>query len=249
MCLLMILHRVSAQAPLMLAANREEYFDRPFDGPRLLPGPPRTLFGTDRRAGGTWLGVNQHGLVAAVTNRLKSRLPAQPRSRGSLCLDLLRCRNATEAAQAALAELHTDRYAGANFVCLDREQGFVISAGDELIEHRLGPGVHLLTNGDLNDGHDMRQQYARTLLAPRFPGRPDEFIAAAKTILSTGLDPEEKRTIVVRTPERGTVCSTILTLAQPAERSSYLYAPGPPDQTPFEDHSAELRELLREGAG
>lgn len=244
MCLLMFLHRVSARAPLMLAANREEYFDRPFDGPRALPGPPRLLCGSDLRAGGTWLGVNEHGLVVAVTNRLKSCLPAQPRSRGALCIDLLRCGSATEAAQAALVELHGDRYAGANFACLDRAAAFVISSGDELIEHRLEPGVHLLTNGDLNDPHDMRQKYARTLLAPRFPGRPEDFVSAAQTILSTGLDADRQRTIVVRTPDRGTVCSTILTLAQPSEDSLYLYAPGSPDRTPFVDRSAALRELL-----
>lgn len=244
MCLLLILHRVSAQAPLMLAANREEYFDRPFQGPRILAGPPRVLCGADLRAGGTWLGVNEHGLVVAVTNRLKTRLPESPRSRGALCQDLLRCTTAAQAAQTALVELHSDRYAGGNFACLDRAQGFVISSGDELVEQRLEPGVHLLTNGDLNDPQDMRQQYARTLLAPRFPTRPDQFIEAAKTILSTGLDPDEKRTILVRTPERGTVCSTILTLAEPAEHSAYLYAAGPPDRTPFADQSADLRTVL-----
>src|SRR3990172_7761338 len=97
MCTMAILYRVARGTPLLVAANREERFDRPTQYPKIQSGLPRGVCGIDRQAGGTWLGVNQFGLFCAVTNRRKARVPAEPRSRGLLCRELLELRTTREA--------------------------------------------------------------------------------------------------------------------------------------------------------
>ena len=82
MCLLALFFRVAEDAAVVVGANREEAYARGGTPPQVLEGPPRAVAGLDPTAGGTWLGVNGHGLLVAVTNRPKSEAPAQPRSRG-----------------------------------------------------------------------------------------------------------------------------------------------------------------------
>ena len=70
MCTLIALHRCVPGLPLVIAANRDEFFERPASGPALrdtATGP--IIAPVDRRAGGTWLGLNPAGVFAAVTNR------------------------------------------------------------------------------------------------------------------------------------------------------------------------------------
>ena len=82
MCLLAIFFRAVEDAPVVVGANREELYGRGGEPPKILEG--RILAGTDPRAGGTWLGVNQSGVIVSIVNRLKMDAPKQPRSRGLL---------------------------------------------------------------------------------------------------------------------------------------------------------------------
>src|SRR5262249_9224945 len=101
MCLLAIFFRIAEDAPLIVGANREEAYARGGEPPQLLDGPCRAVGGRDPVAGGTWLAVNEHGVVIAVTNRPKMQLPAAPRSRGLLARDLLACTTAAAARDLA----------------------------------------------------------------------------------------------------------------------------------------------------
>ena len=112
MCTLAILYRVARNTPILLAANREEYLSRPTQYPKIQPGAPRVVCGIDRQAGGTWLGVNQHGLLVTMTNRPKALAPLEPRSRGLLCRDLLDRRHARDAVAAAVKETLRRRLCG-----------------------------------------------------------------------------------------------------------------------------------------
>lgn len=252
MCLLAIHYRTLAEAPVLAAANREEFFDRSALPPRLVQpkagASQRALCGLDARAGGTWLGVNSHGLLVAVTNRHKTHPPQAPRSRGQLCLDLLACRTAAEAARLAMEELAANRYAGANYACLDARSGVVIHAGDRLEEIALSPGLHLLANRDLNDPHDVRLQLARELFAAQPIRSIDEFLPAAKRVcghyVHEGRLGDRKRpSIVLRAADRGTVSSSLVVLAEDKEQGVYQYAPGPPDTAGYHDYSELLRGL------
>jgi len=244
MCLLAIQYRTLASAPVLVAANREEFFDRSATAPTVDTGPPRVLCGHDQRAGGTWLGVNEHGLIVGVTNRLKSTLPATPRSRGTLCRELLDCSSAADAMALAEQELGSGKYAGANFLCVDRRQGAIVSGGDQVEVLTLTPGLHLITNGEPNDLRDSRQTYARTLFAKRFPNSLDSFVTVSRDILARHSEDLHQPTIVLRGPDRGTVSSSIIALAADPTKSVYLHAAGSPDRTEYADLSSQLRGLF-----
>src|SRR4051812_43512479 len=117
MCLLALFFRVVDDAPVVAGANREGFYARGGGPPQILAGERRAVAGLDPRAGGTWFGVNDRGVLVAVTNRLKSELPKQPRSRGSLVRELLNCPTAAAAVDLASRELDGNRYAGCNLVC------------------------------------------------------------------------------------------------------------------------------------
>ena len=91
MCTVVILRRPEHRWPILIAANRDEMLDRPWSPPaRHWPDRAEVVAGRDELAGGTWLGVNDHGLVAAVMNRPGSLGPADDkRSRGELVLEAL----------------------------------------------------------------------------------------------------------------------------------------------------------------
>ena len=70
MCLLIALSGVVPGAPLIVAANRDEFYRRPaVTMTTLRDADPRVLGGRDELAGGTWLAVNEHGVVAGLTNQ------------------------------------------------------------------------------------------------------------------------------------------------------------------------------------
>ena len=99
MCILMVIHRLLPDYPIIVAANRDETYDRPTQGPALLCDAPRIWGGRDERAGGTWMGVNEHGVVVGLTNRrLDAEQEADPerRSRGMVCLEALQGRSAAK---------------------------------------------------------------------------------------------------------------------------------------------------------
>src|SRR5437016_11900105 len=105
MCLLALFFRVVEDAPVVVGANREEFYNRGGEPPQFLKGIHPAVAGVDPLAGGTWFGVNEHGALVAVTNRPKSEMPAKPRSRGLLARVLLGCGTAAAAVEQAAREL------------------------------------------------------------------------------------------------------------------------------------------------
>ncbi len=61
MCTLAIYFQMTDDYPVVIAANRDEYLDRPAAKPTALCERPHVVGGKDLRAGGTWLGVNEYG--------------------------------------------------------------------------------------------------------------------------------------------------------------------------------------------
>src|SRR6516162_2634721 len=105
MCLLALFFRAVDDAAVVAGANREEYYQRGGEPPRLLDGAVHTVAGVDPVAGGTWFGVNACGVLVAVTNRAKSETPDRPRSRGLLVRELLECPSAAAAVERAVRAL------------------------------------------------------------------------------------------------------------------------------------------------
>jgi len=241
MCLLALFFRVVEDAPLVVGANREEFYARGGEPPRLLDGPVRAVAGVDPTAGGTWFGVNEHGVVVALTNRIKSQAPAQPRSRGLLVRDLLACSSAKNAVNGAVSQLSQDRYAGCNILCADLNDAFVLHSGDWLRVRPLPPGIHVLTAHDVNDESDRRIGHALWWLHQRTYRNAGDCIEALKQLCAqTGNgDPP----MCLRGEKGGTVSSSIVSLRMPLARSFYWHAQGPPDRTPYEDGSDLLKQL------
>ncbi|NUQ62345.1 MAG: NRDE family protein [Pirellulales bacterium] len=244
MCVLAIQYRSARDAPILVAHNREEFFDRPTLAPKIQSGKPRVICGIDRKAGGTWMGVNQHGLFVAAANRPKAMLPPEPRSRGLLCRELLNFSNAKDAADHAAKELATGRYAGVNYVCADAKRGAVVYGGNTIEIIELSRGLHVLTNGDLDDPRDERQELVRRQLTLQKLDSAVAFLAVASRTFSRPTNSSIRRGIVFTGGDYGTVCSTLLALPKKSQNAILQYAPGPPSETPYEDLSALLRQVL-----
>src|SRR5258708_22195062 len=90
---------------MVLVANRDESVERAWDPPAAWwPDLPGVIAGRDRTAGGTWMGLNSHGVTAAVLNRPGSLGPAEgKRSRGELPLRALAETTAADAIEAILS--------------------------------------------------------------------------------------------------------------------------------------------------
>jgi uncharacterized protein with NRDE domain len=241
MCLLALFFRTVEDAPLVVGANREEFYARGGEPPRLLDGPVSAVGGVDPAAGGTWLGLNAHGVLVAVTNRRKSQPPATPRSRGLLTRDLLHCESATEAIETATRALDHGDYDGCNFLCADAQAAAVIHAGDWLRVRLLPPGIHVVANRDVNDASDPRVMYALNWLGRRAYSCSQQVVLALEELCAQ--NGSEGPAICFRGVNRGTVSSSILAVRSPLLSGVYLHAQGPPDVTPYADYSHLLSQL------
>ncbi len=239
-----ILYRTVRGVPILVAANREERFDRLTQYPKIQPGSPRMVCGIDRKAGGTWLGVNQHGLFCAVLNRPKNLVPLEPRSRGLLCREMLQLRNAREASEHAADELSTGIYAGANFVCADGKFAAVVYGGDKIETMEITPGLHVITNGELDQYRDPRHELLRRMLTLHTLDSAVTFLAVASRTFSRKPDSNGRRGVVILGREFGTVSSTLLALSRKIQHSVLQYSSGPPCDHPYDDLSALLRQVL-----
>jgi hypothetical protein len=242
--MLAILYRVARGTPILVAANREERFDRPTQYPKIQSGSPRVVCGIDRQAGGTWLGVNQYGLLCAVTNRRKLRLPTDPRSRGLLCRELLELRNARDAAAHVAKELATGAYAGANYVCADGRYAAVVHGADKIEVVELTPGLHVIGSGDMDNKKDEREDFVRRMLELHTLDSAVAFLAVASRVFSRTPDHYGRRGVVLAGSDFGTVSSTLISLPRKIQHAVYQYAPGPPCNCAYDDLSALLRQVL-----
>jgi hypothetical protein len=125
MCTVVLLRRPGSPWPLLLAANRDEMRSRRWRGPgRHWPDRPEVVAGLDEQAGGSWLGINDYGLVATVLNRVGTLGPETgKRSRGELVLEALDHADARTAA-AALADLEPAAYRPFNLIVADASEAY-----------------------------------------------------------------------------------------------------------------------------
>lgn len=154
MCTVVLLRRPGHAWPLLLAANRDERVDRAWDAPdRHWEDRSEVIAGRDREAGGTWLGMNDHGVVAAILNRSGSLGPAaDKRTRGELPLEALDHAEAAQAAEA-LGHLDAGSYRSFNLVVADNRDAFWIKGEGHgpVVVAEAPVGVSVLTAHDLND--------------------------------------------------------------------------------------------------
>jgi hypothetical protein len=247
MCILAIQYQLVNDSPILIAANREEFYDRASHAPSIQSGKPRVLCGIDQLAGGTWLGVNQNGMFVAASNRPKARAPIAARSRGVLCRELLRCTSSRSALEQAQEELSTGKYDGVNYVIADQESAWVVHGGDDVNVVELEQGLSIIANGDVNDSRDERVKLAFRLLTLQTLDSPVKFLAVASKVFARTPSLPGRPTMVVRNRDRGTVSSTLIALGKKPRDAIYQFANGAPDQAKYEDYSPMLRDILSRG--
>jgi hypothetical protein len=252
MCTIVLLVRPGNDWPLIAAANRDEMQERPWDPPgRHWPDRPEALAGRDRLAGGSWLGLNDHGVMAAILNRAGTLGPKEgKRSRGELVLDALDHADAAQAA-AALAELAPDAYRAFNMVIADNRDAYWLKNDErQVTPEKLPPGLSIITERDRNDLDAPR--IARYL--PRFtaapvpdPARGDwqgwtDLMAeteAAGQAPSQPPSPGRDAMSVASETGYGTVSSALIALPAPTSRPGerrpvFLFAAGRPGLVPYQ---------------
>lgn len=223
MCLIAIAYRVHPAYPLIIAANRDEFYDRPTAPLDFWPDHPDILAGRDLKNHGTWLGVNTQGKVAAVTNyREPDAKPDTGISRGRLVSDFL--------AGKTPAENYLDTIAGQK----DAYSGFNLIAGkaDRLLWYSnrggvitiIDPGIHAVSNHLLDTPwpktETIRQGMAAVVGAQGEIDPEEIFSLLADTtrppdeqLPDTGIGPDWERTlspVFITSSIYGTRCSSVI---------------------------------------
>jgi hypothetical protein len=213
-----------------IAANRDELLARAWQPPAAhWPEHPGIIAGRDITAGGTWLGVNQHGVMAAILNRHGSLGPAPgKRSRGELPLAAL-AHPTAQAAAVAMAKLDASTYRSFNLVIADQDSAFLLRGLDSGTpdSQRLVPGTWMITSGEPNDVSLPR--IAKHL--PKFASTP---FAGWTALLADNTGPWTATLNIPPQNGFGTVCSSLITLPK-SGATKWLFAAGPPGDTAFEN--------------
>jgi len=232
-CTLVLLHRPGAPWPVLLAANRDEMLGRPWQPPAAhWPKLPGVIGGRDSLAGGTWLAVNAHAMVAGVLNRSGSLGPQDgKRSRGDLPLMALRHPPAAQAAAEA-ATWDAGAWRSFNLIVADPVHAYFIRGlGQGAAQVTWLPeGLSMVTATDPNDGTHPR--VARHL--PRFqqaetPNPPD-WKDWPNLLADNGGDWDQALNVP---PRQGFGTASAALIAIRPERTEYMFTEGPPGQTAF----------------
>jgi uncharacterized protein with NRDE domain len=188
MCLIAFGFRAHPRYRWVVAANRDEWFDRPtlplhLWSDRMAQG---ILAGRDQRAGGTWMGVHVNGRFAAVTNVRSGRDLGAIRSRGELTVDFLTEAGTPRDAHTWLKACHSD-YGLFNLLLDDgRNAAWLSSDAGGLSYQRLAPGFHAISNGALNEPWPKvrRMHQAMTHAVASYAAAPDALIATLLAALA-----------------------------------------------------------------
>lgn len=243
MCTLITLHGCAPGAWLVVAANRDEWRDRPAEPPALRETHAGTVLAPrDVSAGGTWLGLGPQGLFAAVTNRAGQPPDPARRSRGLLVMDVLGAESARAAARA-LAALPPRAYNPFNLFVADAREAFAVAYEEKPRLMPLRPGVHVIGNGEL-DHRDRK--------AARLRARVEPLAGAPRDALLDGLGEvcrshegarDSLENACIHGPAYGTRSSTLLWLG--ATSGVLRHAEGPPCEASYRDLSPLLDRLGR----
>ncbi len=227
MCLILFAYRAHPDYPLILAANRDEFYARPSRHAHYWEDSPQILAGRDLLQGGTWLGLTQGGRFAAVTNVRNGIATTNPqlRSRGQLTRDYL-------SSDIEPAEFITrlcqeqQHYPGFNLLLGDGDSLYYHSNADGHLQCQpqpLPPGIYGLSNGRLNSPWPKLQRgkeaLAQTLLHARPPTAAlfallrDRWQADDQSLPDTGVSLEWERKLApcfIHTEDYGTRTSTLV---------------------------------------
>ena len=249
MCTVVILRRPDHPWPLILGANRDEQISRPWQAPaRHWEDRPEVVAALDEMAGGSWMGINDWGVVVCILNRRGTLGPQDDkRSRGEIVLEALDHEGAVAAAEA-LAHLDGRAYRGFNLIIADNRDAYWLkldeAQGPEVTVSEIPEGLSILTASDLNDPTSEQIQ----AFLPRFSTAPvpdpgvNDWAAWQSLMGARAENGSPFAAMCFRTDKGfGTSSSALVALPSadnamnnPTDGPVWLFAPGPPDEAPFE---------------
>lgn len=217
MCLIVVGWRVHPDYPLVVAANRDEFYVRPTAALARWPDAPQVIGGLDLEAGGTWLGVTEKGRFAAVTNVREPGMAKGLLSRGALTRNFL---TSGLSASEYASQIDYAQYSGFNLLLSDGES-LVYCSNRDGQPRALAPGVYGLSN-HLLDSPWPKLLQARERFTEALPNLPDESaffdlladqsIVDDENLPSTGVPIEWERllsAVFVKSESYGTRASTV----------------------------------------
>jgi len=213
-CTLVALYKKVENYPLIIGANRDEDYTRESLPPDILQTVPVICGGKDKEAGGTWMGVNQYGVFAGLTNRYSYRPHDKTKkSRGLLCLEILSQGSASEIA-SFMNELDPELYNDFNLLYADRDNAYVSYCYGTIKTDRLQQGIHVITNhGDADDRSIPVSERAIPLINSFRFDNSDITISQIQKLCKEHLDVSDTRhSICVHGEKFGTVSSSIVAL-------------------------------------
>ncbi len=226
MCVIHFAFNKHPDFPLILTANRDEYYDRPAERAKTWEDFPAIYAGRDLIAGGTWLGINVDGKFAAVTNYRDPKAASGISSRGNLTVDFLKN---DESAKTYLNRLrkHKDDFSGFNLLIgeISSEKNEVFYFSNRQNTYReLGTGIYGLSNHFLDTPWqkvEKGKRYLEDILTRRFTNEDlfqmlaDETPAGDSDLPDTGIGKQRERllsSVFIKSENYGTRCSTVLSV-------------------------------------
>ncbi|HEY8075731.1 MAG TPA: NRDE family protein [Labilithrix sp.] len=221
MCTVVLASHALPGRSLVVVANRDEQLSRPARAPFVWD--EGFLAPRDERAGGTWLGLNPHGVFVGITNRFLGMREAARRTRGEIVVRAL-AEPSARAVHARMRAIDPRFYNGFHLVYADREDVLAtIADGETLAQLVLGRGVHAVTERSFGAGDDSRRlariraAWARGDLEKVLVDHDSEDPLAATCIHAPALD-------------YGTRSAIVLELG---DTNRMRWADGPPCTAPF----------------
>ena len=238
MCTIVLAWQVFDDTPIAFAANRDELLDRPSEPPAVRQWGKRVVAPADGEAEGTWVGYNDDGLLAAITNRWVDADLTGERSRGLLVRDCLSHAAAEDAARAVEDAVREAEYDGFNLLLADENAAVLLEWNSQLAVRNFTPGVHVVVNIGADGGYripghrpEVGEQQAANAdrLRDVMQVEPGEGVDAWLTRAGETIAAHEYG-VCIHGDGFGTRSSSLVALG---ESRRYEFADGPPCQTEF----------------
>ncbi|MBL0745052.1 NRDE family protein [Chryseolinea lacunae] len=222
MCLIFLSFRNHPTYKLVVAANRDEFYERQTEAAKFWDDKPQILAGRDLVANGTWMGMTTSGKISLLTNyRDPKNIDPHAPSRGLLVSDYLEGRNRPENYLRAVDEGDAE-YNGFNIITGSVNELWYYSNYSHVIEE-LMPGFYGLSNHLLDTPwpkivrgkEKLKSIIAQPVIQPEqlLDAMYDEVLAPEDKLPDTGLSPEREKALssmFIKTPNYGTRCSTVV---------------------------------------
>ena len=239
MCTITLAWQVFEETPVLVAANRDESVGRPAEPPRRRDWGRAVIAPLDQRAGGTWIGYNEDGVVVALANRWTEATLSGERSRGLLVREALGHESAEAAIRFVERELDERDYEGFNLVAVDETAAILVEWDGVPRVVPFDPGVHVVVNvgadgvyavppsrAEYGSAQTEHAEAVRSALQPEPGERGRAWLDRASDVIS-----DHDYGVCIHGDGFGTVSSSLI---QVDGGHRYDFADGPPCENLFE---------------